>query len=151
MFSKNLGNEIEKITHFYMRHHYMPSTSSGYIHTRNTCNIIIISALLRKMKHTGIRRAFTKYVDKILPIIDHLPTHCWHLWKNLFSEIRENLHIIDISSTTYLSTRCIMTMIAESYPSNVIFRKSWSFSEYLSFVFFPAIISCVQFEIMMTF
>ena len=36
------------------------------------------------------RGSFINYVDKILPIIDHLPTPM------------ENLHTVDISSTTYL-------------------------------------------------
>ena len=46
--------------------------------------------------------AFTNYVDNILPIIDHLPTPCWHLWRNYFSKISENLHTAVISSVTYL-------------------------------------------------
>ena len=53
----------------------------------------------------GIKRAkgaFTNYVNKILPIIDHLPTPCWHLWRNSFTVIRKNLHTVDISRTTYL-------------------------------------------------
>ena len=28
------------------------------------------------------------------------PTHCWHLWRNSSTEIRKNLHTVDISSTT---------------------------------------------------
>ena len=48
--------------------------------------------------------AFTNYVDMILNTIDHLPTPCWHLWRNSFSELRENLYKVDISSTTYLPT-----------------------------------------------
>ena len=46
------------------------------------------------------RWAFINHVDKILPIIDHLPTHCWNLWKNFFTEKRVNLHTVDISSRT---------------------------------------------------
>ena len=48
------------------------------------------------------RGAFTNYVDMILPVIDHLPTPCWHLRRNSFTEIRENLYIVDISTATYL-------------------------------------------------
>ena len=34
--------------------------------------------------------AFKNYVDKIfLPIINHLPNLCWHLWRNTFTEIRK--------------------------------------------------------------
>ena len=40
-------------------------------------------------------------------------------------------------------------MIGESYPANVLFGKSRT--KYLIFIFCPAIISCVQFEIMMTY
>ena len=40
---------------------------------------------------------FTNHVDNIL-CNDHLPTHCWHLWRNFFTEIRENLIFI----TTYV-------------------------------------------------
>ena len=28
-----------------------------------------------------VRVSFFNYVDQILPIINHLPTHGWHLWK----------------------------------------------------------------------
>ena len=42
--------------------------------------------------------AFTNYVDKNLPIIDHLPTPCWHLWGNSFTEIRETLHTVTNST-----------------------------------------------------
>ena len=44
-------------------------------------------------------RSFFHYVDQILPIIDHLPTLCWHwcTWENSFTAI-----IIDISTFTYL-------------------------------------------------
>ena len=42
-----------------------------------------------------------------------------------------------------------MTTIAESYPAN--WGNHGVSSEYLSFVFRPVIISCVQFEIMMTY
>ena len=37
--------------------------------------------------------AFLNYVDKILPIFDHLPSSypCWHLWQNLFTVIMESL------------------------------------------------------------
>ena len=64
-----------------------------------------------KFLHLHEKGAFRHYVDKSLPIIDHLVTPCWHLWRNSFSEIRGNLHTVDISSTTYLSTsscqRCL--------------------------------------------
>ena len=43
--------------------------------------------------------AFTNYVDKILLISDHLPTSYWHLCRNSFTGMRENLHKVDISST----------------------------------------------------
>ena len=46
--------------------------------------------------------AFFNYVDKILAFFDHLPTPGWHLWRNPFTVIRENLYTVDISSTTYL-------------------------------------------------
>ena len=46
--------------------------------------------------------AFTNYVDKISAFLDHLPTPCWHWWRNSFTVKVENLHIIDISTTTYL-------------------------------------------------
>ena len=48
------------------------------------------------------RGAFTNYVDIILPVIDHLPTPCWHLRRNSLTEIRKNLYIVDISTATYL-------------------------------------------------
>ena len=40
--------------------------------------------------------AFTNYGDKILPIIDNLPTPCWHLGRNSFTEIRKILYTVDI-------------------------------------------------------
>ena len=49
-----------------------------------------------KFLHLHGKGAFRNYVDKILPIIDHLVTPCWHLWRNSFSEIRGNLHTVDI-------------------------------------------------------
>ena len=50
------------------------------------------------------KRAFTNYVDQMLPILDHLPTTGWHLWRNSFTVISTNLHTVDISRTTYLPT-----------------------------------------------
>ena len=35
-------------------------------------------------------------------IIDHLPTPCWHLSNNFFTDTRENLYKVYISSTTHL-------------------------------------------------
>ena len=47
--------------------------------------------------------AFLNYVDKILPIIDHLPvTFEREFLHVLLIVIRENLHTVDISRTTYL-------------------------------------------------
>ena len=48
--------------------------------------------------------AFTSYVDKILSIIDHLPTYPLLTFMTEFPYCNwgENLHTIDISSTTYL-------------------------------------------------
>ena len=46
------------------------------------------------------RGPFFKYVEQILPIIDHLPTPA--LWRNFFVFKKLNLYIIDTSSTTYL-------------------------------------------------
>ena len=46
------------------------------------------------------RGSFTNYVDQNLPSIDHLLTPGWHWRRNSFI-IRQNLHTIDISSTTY--------------------------------------------------
>ena len=46
------------------------------------------------------RGPFFKYVEQILPIIDHLPTP--GLWRNFFVFKKLNLHIVDTSSTTYL-------------------------------------------------
>ena len=46
--------------------------------------------------------AFTNYIDNILPIIDHLPTSV-DICEGI-PLLRENLHIVDISSTTYLPT-----------------------------------------------
>ena len=45
--------------------------------------------------------SFTDYVDKILPIIDHLP-EC-HLWQNFCNDIGENLHTVHISWKPLLS------------------------------------------------
>jgi hypothetical protein len=56
--------------------------------------------------------AFSNYVEKILPIIDHLPTPCWHCWRNSFAfVIRENTHTVDISSTPYLP--CLVNVVCE--------------------------------------
>ena len=52
--------------------------------------------------------SFFNYVYYILPIIDHLPTPSWHL---SFNVIRENLHTINISSTTYLP--CLVNIVKE--------------------------------------
>ena len=49
-------------------------------------------AICYKKRNELIRLSFyvicygvlTNYVDNILPIIDHLPTPCWHLWRNSF-------------------------------------------------------------------
>ena len=40
------------------------------------------------------------YVDQNLPIIDHTPGS--YRWRNFFTVISENLHNVDISSTTHL-------------------------------------------------
>ena len=55
-----------------------------------------------RIKSKSCKGSFFNYVDQILPVIDHLPTSGWHWWSNSFNVIRENLHTIDISSTTYL-------------------------------------------------
>ena len=59
-----------------------------------------VESRIEKKKNKG---AFTNYVDKILAFCDRLPTPCWHWWRNSFSFTvkRENLHIVDISTTTY--------------------------------------------------
>ena len=44
---------------------------------------------------TAQRRPFFNYVDKLLPIIDHLPPPSWNWWRNPFTVIRENLHTVD--------------------------------------------------------
>ena len=41
------------------------------------------------LEKCGNKGALKNYVDKILPIIDHLPNPCWHLWRNFFTEIKE--------------------------------------------------------------
>ena len=41
------------------------------------------------LEKCGNNGALKNYVDKILPIIDHLPNPCWHLWRNFFTEIKE--------------------------------------------------------------
>ena len=49
-------------------------------------------------ENTG-KRAFINYVDRILPIINHLPPPVDIFEGIPYTEIRENLHIVDISST----------------------------------------------------
>ena len=44
---------------------------------------------------TAQRRPFFNYVDKLLPIIDHLPPPSWNWRRNPFTVIRENLHTVD--------------------------------------------------------
>ena len=46
--------------------------------------------------------ALTNYDDKILSITDNLSNPCVYLPMNCFTKIWENLHTVDISSTTYL-------------------------------------------------
>ena len=50
-----------------------------------------------------LKGAFTNYVNQILSILDHLPTRCWNLLRNLLKCVSENLHTVDICRTTYLS------------------------------------------------
>ena len=49
-------------------------------------------------------------VDKILPIINHLPIPCLHLCWNSFTEINKNLHTVWIFSVppTYLLSKYFM-------------------------------------------
>ena len=71
------------------------------------------------LMHKG---AFTNYVDNILSIIDHLPTPCWHLWRNSFTETRENLHAIVISSTTYLPR--LVIVVCECPLKKLIWKEN---------------------------
>ena len=60
------------------------------------------------------------------------------------------LSILGVAVIGNKISKCIMTTIAESYPANVLFGKSLTFF-WISCLFFrPPIISCVQFQIMMT-
>ena len=43
-----------------------------------------------------------RWQDFFFNIFDQLSTPCWHLWWNSFTAIKENLHTVDVSSTTYL-------------------------------------------------
>ena len=54
--------------------------------------------------------AFTNYVDKILPIIDHLS---WYYWWNYFTVKGENLHTVDIFSTTYTYLHSLVNLVFE--------------------------------------
>ena len=54
----------------------------------------------RRLKWMVPKGAFTNYVDKILPISDHLPTSCWHFCWNSFTGLRENT--VDVSSINLL-------------------------------------------------
>ena len=60
-----------------------------------------ISDVLPRIR-THLGAVFTNYVDNILPIIDHIPEPFWHLRRNVFTEIMENLQSVEISSTIYL-------------------------------------------------
>ena len=50
-----------------------------------------------------------------------------------------------------INSRCLLATIADYDPANVIFGKSWRFWWLSWLLFFPVIISCVQFEFMMTY
>ena len=59
--------------------------------------------------------SFTNYIDKILPILDQLTIPCWHLWRNSYPEIRENLHTIEISITNYFVLPLIKSIFYNKY------------------------------------
>ena len=67
-----------------------------------------------KVTNPSAKGAFTNYVDQILSIFDHLPTPGWYLWRNFFTVIGENLHTVDISSTTYLPR--LVNVVCECPP-----------------------------------
>ena len=63
--------------------------------------VLHLIAWLLLCQYKGV---FLNYVDKILPIIDHIPTPCWHLRRNYFTVVffgRGNLATLYISITTY--------------------------------------------------
>ena len=49
------------------------------------------------------------YVDKISAFFGYFPTQGWYLWRNSFTAVRENLHTVVISSTTYLLTYLVLS------------------------------------------
>ena len=58
--------------------------------------------------HDLPKGSFFNYVDKSLPFFDHLPTPSRRLWRNSFTvTIRENLHTLDVSSTTPILPRLV--------------------------------------------
>ena len=59
------------------------------------------------------RGSFRNYVDQNLPRIDHLLTPGWHWRRNSFI-VMQNLHTIEISSTTYLPR--LVNVVCERPP-----------------------------------
>ena len=64
--------------------------------------------------------AFFTYAENILAFIDHLPTLGWHLSRKLLTNIRENLHTVDIFSITYLPR--LVDIVCER-PKITIFKN----------------------------
>ena len=75
---------------------------------------------------------------------DYFQENSLGYWKN---RKRFGLEFYVGHSNYRIHSRCPLTTITNSDPANVTFRKPWSFF----WIFCPAIISCFQFEFMMTF
>ena len=65
--------------------------------------------------------SFFNYVDQFLPIIDHLPTLCWHwcTWENSFTAIRKKLPMYLSLTFPILPTYLRLVNLVKERPQNL--------------------------------
>ena len=96
-----------------------PANISHLLGSLLLCNMDVDNTYQYTFTYTIGRHSLTT-LTKFWPIIDHLPTPGWQWWRNSFSFIWENLHTVDISSTTYLP--CLVNVIKERPPCSLNLR-----------------------------